>query len=75
VNGVVASLHRNKKGLSPPFPLLTKVCKIDHFKQDKVEVGIFTSFKFKKFSFQIHDPQGNFKEHLQRVGFIWNYAQ
>ena len=26
VNGVVASLHRNKKGLWPPFPLSTGVC-------------------------------------------------
>ena len=25
VNGVATSLHRNKKGRSPPFPLLTKV--------------------------------------------------
>lgn len=29
VNGVVASLHRNKKRLWPSFPLLTKVCKIE----------------------------------------------
>ena len=28
VNGVVASLHQIKKGLWPPFPLLTKVFKI-----------------------------------------------
>ena len=32
VNGVVASLHRNKKGLWPSFPLSTKVCKIENFK-------------------------------------------
>ena len=32
VNGVVASLHRNKKGLWPLFPLITKVCKIENFK-------------------------------------------
>ena len=25
INGVVASLHRNKKGLWPPFPLSTRV--------------------------------------------------
>ena len=33
VNGVVASLHRKRKGLWPPFPLITKVCKIENFKQ------------------------------------------
>ena len=32
VNGVVASLHQNKKGLWPPFPLITLVCKIENFK-------------------------------------------
>ena len=30
VNGVAASLHRNKKGLWPPFPLITQVCKIEN---------------------------------------------
>ena len=32
VNGVAASLHRNKKGLWPMFPLSTKFCKIENFK-------------------------------------------
>jgi hypothetical protein len=32
VNGVVASLHLNKKGLWPPFPLITPFCKIKNFK-------------------------------------------
>ena len=32
VNGVVASLHRKKKDLWPPFLLSTKVCKIENFK-------------------------------------------
>ena len=31
VNGVAACLHRNKKGLWPPFPLSTKVCKLENF--------------------------------------------
>ena len=51
VNGVVASLHINKKGLWPLFPLSTKVCKIENFKQAKDEVGILTSFKLKEVSF------------------------
>ena len=32
VNGVAASLHRNKKVLWPPFPLSTGFCKIKNFK-------------------------------------------
>ena len=47
VNGVAASLHKNKKGLWPPFPLSTRVCKIENFKQAKNEVGVLASFKLK----------------------------
>jgi hypothetical protein len=43
VNCVATSLHRNKKGLWPPFPLSTKVCKIENFKRAKDEVGMLTS--------------------------------
>ena len=74
VNGVAASLHQNKKGLWPPFPLITKVCKIENFKQDKDEVGVLTSYKFKDITFRRHDPQEKLKEHLQQVGFIWSYS-
>ena len=42
VNGVATSLHGNKKGLWPSFPLSTKVCKIENFKQAKDEVGMLT---------------------------------
>ena len=48
VNGVVTSLHQKKKGHWPPFPLSTKVCKIENFKQAKDEVGILNSFKLKE---------------------------
>ena len=61
VNGVAASLHRNKKGLWSSFPLSTKVCKIENFKQAKDEVGILISFKFKEVTFKRHDPQGKLK--------------
>jgi hypothetical protein len=74
MNGVVASLHRNKKGIWPPFPLVTKVCKIENLKQAKGEVGVLTSYKFKEVTFLRHDPQGELKEHLQQVGFIWSYS-
>ena len=71
---VVASLHTNKKGLWPPFPLSTKVHRIENFKQAKDKVGILASFKIKEVSFRRHDPQGKLKEHMQHVGFIWSYA-
>ena len=51
MNGVVSSLHIKQKGLWPRFPLSTKVCKIENFKQAKDEVGILTSFKFREVSF------------------------
>ena len=51
VNVVVSSLHQNKKGLWPQFPLSTKFCKIENFKQTNDEVGIFTSLKFREVSF------------------------
>ena len=51
VNGVVASLHRNKKGRLPPFPLSIGVYRIENFKQANDEVGILASFKFKEVSF------------------------
>lgn len=65
VNGVVSSLQRNKKGIWPPFPLITKVCKIENFKQAKDEVGVLTFYKFKELYFRRHDPHGKLKEHLQ----------
>ena len=65
VNGVAASLHQKKKCIWPPFPLSTKVCKIEKFKQAKDEVGILTSYKFREVTFRRHDPQGKLKEHLQ----------
>ena len=39
VNSVATSIHWNKKGLWPSFPLITKFCKINNFKKDKDEVG------------------------------------
>jgi hypothetical protein len=74
VNGVVASLHRNKKGLWPSFPLITQVFKIENFKQDKYEVGVLTSYKFNEVTFRRHDPQGKLKQLLQQVGYIWIYS-
>ena len=74
VNGVDASIHKVKKGIWPPFPLSTRVNKIENFKKDKEEVGTLSSFRFKDVTFQRHDPQGKIKEHLQKIGFTWNYA-
>ena len=74
VNGVAASLHWNKKGLWPQFPLMTPMCKIKNFKQDKEEVNVMSSYKFREVSFQRHGPQGKLKEHLQQVGFQLSYS-
>ena len=46
INGVVASLHKNKKGILPQFPLITPMGKIENFKQAKKEVSILSSYKF-----------------------------
>ena len=73
-NGVVASLHKHKKGLWPQFPLMTSVCKIENFRQAKDEVNLLSSYKFQEVSFMRHDPQGKLKEHLQQVGFQWSYS-
>ena len=74
INGVVASLHKHKKGLWPQFPPITPVCKIETFKQAKDEENLFSSFKFQEVSFRRHDPQVKLKEHLQQVGFQWSYS-
>ena len=74
VNGVATSLHQNKKGLWPPFPLSTRVCKIENFKQAKDKVGMLTSFKFREVTFRRHHPHEKMKEHLQQVSFIWSYS-
>ena len=47
IHGVVASLHKAKKGIWPPFPLSTGICKIENIKKAKEEVNILSSFKFK----------------------------
>lgn len=64
VNGVAASLHRNKKCLWPPFPLSTGVHRFENIKHAKGEVGMFSSFRLKEVSFRRHDPQGKLKENL-----------
>ena len=51
VNGVDESLHLNKKGLFPSFPLSIKVCNIEIFKHSKDQVGMLTSFKFREITF------------------------
>ena len=74
VNGVVASLHQNKKGIWPLFQFITPVCKIKNFKQAKEEVSVLASYKFKEVTFGRHDPQGKLKEHLEQVVFLWSYS-
>ena len=59
VNGMATSLHRNKEGLWPLFPLITQVCKIKNFKQANDEFGVLTYYKFKEVTSKRHDPRGN----------------
>ena len=65
INGVVASLHKHKKGIWPQFPLITLVGKIEKFKQAREEINTLSSYKFQEVSFKRHDPQEKLKEHLQ----------
>ena len=58
VNGMVASLHRNKKGLWPSFPLSTKVCRIENLKEAKDEVGIWPPSNLERFLFEYMIPKG-----------------
>ena len=56
INGVVASLHKQKKGLWPWFPLITPLCKIENFRQARDEVNFLSSYKFQEVSLKRHDP-------------------
>ena len=51
VNGVAASLHRNKKGIWPQFLLMTPVCNIENFKHAREEVTVLSSYKLRDVSF------------------------
>ena len=71
---MVAFLHQKKKGLWPPFPLITPVFKIENFKQAREDVSVLSSYKLREVSFIRHDPQGKLKAHLHQVGFLWSYS-
>ena len=71
INGVVASLHKHKKGIWPQFLLITPVGKIENFKQAKEEVNILSSYKFQEVSFRSFKK---LKEHLRQLGFQWSYS-
>lgn len=71
---VSASLIKVRKGAWPPFPLSTKVCKMDNIKQAKEEASVLSSFKFREASFRRHGPKGLLKRHLKQINFIWPYA-
>jgi hypothetical protein len=64
MNGVAASLHRNKKGFWPPFLLITQVCKIENFKKAKEEVGVLASYYHCKIS-----------QHWEGVLYFWQAAK
>ena len=74
VNGVVASLQRNKKGLWPQFPLIKPICKIKNSKWAKEEFSLLAFYQFKEVTLEDMILKGKLKEHLQQVGFIWSYS-
>ena len=74
INGVYASLLKSKRGAWPPFPLSTKMCKIETVKIAKDEVKMLSSFRFREMIFQRHDPDGLLKEHLKQINFTWPYS-
>jgi hypothetical protein len=57
-----------------PFPLSTRIWKIENLKQAKEEVNILSSFEFKEIIFRRLDPQGKLKEYLKQVNFTWKYS-
>ena len=74
IHGVVASLHKEKMGLWPPFPLSTRIWKIKNIKQDKEQVNILSSFKFKEVIFWRHYPLGKLKQYLKQNSFTSKYS-
>ena len=55
---VSSSLTKSRKGAWTPFPLSTKMCRVENIKQAKEEVNVLSPFKFRETSFKIHDPEG-----------------
>ena len=51
INGVFTSLLKEKKGPWPPFPFSTRMCKIENVKQEKDEVNVLSSSKFREVNF------------------------
>ena len=62
-----------KKGAWTPFPLSTKVCRMENIKQSKEEVSVLSSFKFRESNFTRHDPKRLLKRHLKEINCIWRY--
>lgn len=50
------------------------MCKIENVKQEKDEVNVFCSFKFREVNFRRHDPEGFLKEYLKQLYITWPYS-
>ena len=73
IHGVVASLHKAKKGLWPPFLYPREFVKLKILSTLRKR-SIFFLLHVQRCNFQRHDPQGKLKEYLKQISFIWKYS-
>ena len=69
INGVFASLIKSIKEAWPPFPLSTKVCRMENIKQTKEEFSVLSSFKFRERNFRRNDLECLLKRDV-KINFI-----
>lgn len=48
--------------------------KIENVRQEKNEVNVLSSLKFKEVNFLRHDTKGYLKEYLKQLNVIWPYS-
>lgn len=50
------------------------MCKIETVKQNKDEINMLSSFRFREMIFWRNDPEELLKEHLKQINLIWPYS-
>jgi hypothetical protein len=61
VNGAATSLHKNKKGLWPPFPLFIRVHRIENFNRPRMKLVFSPPSNLKRYPLEGMIPKGNSK--------------